>query len=287
MKPLFLLNFFIIIVLVHLHAQDNTPFISENSDSISKDFYKKYQLPSYRPNYSSPSFLEIKVMEVDTSSKPFSDDSGSIFGYCGDIEGGIKNLLQNKLLYSSSHIKFLNQPNEKRCVLFYGRGLYMNGMIVGDTAKNCYPDDSHVKGRDIILKIMATEFGFDVQEIIDSLDVIELRVLDSFKLKNFLIPESQRYVGGSGLIYTKTKEYQSIRAHLSFIPIHIGRIWNVVTYDETNTDNNRYDFTIPAELFDSSSQFSQFNAYIEPNLGLTLIKTKRLEKVYTIQFKNQ
>jgi hypothetical protein len=254
-------------------------------DSSNQNFYQKYQLSTSRPDYRSFPLIELKVIGVDSTQTPFNDGLGRI-GYCGDIEGGIKNLLQNVLLFSTSHIKFLNRPSKKQYVLFYALGAYVSNQTVGESPSKCYLDNS-VMARGIILNMMATEYNFDVKDKNDSLEVIELRIKDSFKLSLSSTPYNKHFLGGSAKTDTLTKQYNSIRAHLSYLTMDIGRNWNVLTYDETGMEKYRYDFTIPSGLLNSPDKFSELNRYLEENLGLTLVKTKRLEKIYTIEFKNE
>ena len=288
------LEFLILVMLVALNSANAQTSLSDlinkrHQDSLSRRFYQKYQLPSNRPSYNGFSLIELKVVEVDSTHSPFSDDSGSIWGYCGNVEGGIKNLLQNKILHSTSHIKFLNKPYKKRYVLFYGTGLYMNGQGVGDSISNCYLGHGHIRGRDIVLDMMSNEFRFEVKQIEDSLEVMELRIIDSAKLNIFLTPYAQRFMPGSGIKNPNTGEYRSVRSYLWPITKFASKAYNKTVYDETNTDESksRYDFTIPGGLMDSPNKYDEFNNYLKQNLGLTLIKTKRLEKIYTIEFKKE
>ena len=47
-----------------------------------------------------------------------------------------------------------------------------------------------------------------------------------------------------------------------------------------------FEYKIPIDLFDSKEKLPQLTAYLEEKMGLTIVKEKRLETVYTIKFSN-
>jgi hypothetical protein len=277
------LFFCLFTVLSSVSAQNNTT----SKDSLRKAFYEKHGLQANRYGKFNHFFgLKVEeIEEVDAYAMPFNDDIvGGMFGYCGDLIGGITNLLQTSgHPHYTFYIRFLNTPPKKRYVLFCGYGSNMSSIRADSSG--CPENSASVNGRDIILKIMASEFAFEVKRIQDSLDVIEMKVIDSLKLSLFLVPKSQQYVPGIAGIDTKTGKYNLTRAHLSFIAYHIQRYWNMPAYDKTATDKTRYNFTIPGELLNSIDSLPQLNTYLEQNVGLTLVKAKRLEKIHTIEFK--
>ena len=236
---------------------------------------------------NSPFKLNIEEVVGDTSKFFSYNRGGSAIGYCGSTKGGIINLLQAPTGVTS-HIRFLNEPQKERYVLFYGSGNYMNGLQYNDTSSaiRCY---GHVtfNSHNMVMNIMADLFDFEVNEITDSLDVLKLRVANSSKLYFYKKTLKDCWQGGYGGIDTLTNDYMNYCAQLSFLVYTLEHSWNTFIYDETNSGDSEYfTFRIPHELLESIEKLNELNAYLEKNTGLTLKKEKKLEKVYTVRFNN-
>ena len=55
---------------------------------------------------------------------------------------------------------------------------------------------------------------------------------------------------------------------------------NVYNDDFTNTEGIYFDYKMPLDLFDSYEKLPQLIVYLEENLGLSIVKTKKLETIY-------
>lgn len=241
-----------------------------------------------RRNYNSRShtYLNLRIEEVtDTAEdyfRPFSDDLGGVFGYCGDIVGGIVNLLQTDI-HTTPHLHFLNKPQEKRYVLFYAQGWDLKGGKTQDSSK-CYSKDLYFDGRDMILKLMEKHFDFKVQESKDSLEYLELNIKDTTKLfGRKTVPEGCLLSGGTS-IDSIENSFNGSCASLLWISVYLEQKLNIYNDDATNTLGTYFDYKIPLELLTSYDKIPELNSYLEAYMGLTITKTKKLETVYTVKF---
>ena len=268
--------------------------ITKPSIKISKfdSTIKVLKRPLFQ-NYSS-SLLALEVKEVYEpweTCEPFSDDYGH-FSYCGDIVGGIKNLLETDL-GSIPHLRFENQPMEKRKVYFYGIGLNVRLQKSKDTVNSLFSDRRYVNNthyidcRAIILKTMEDHFQFEVIETEDSLDLLELQIVDINKLYSLRSNESEciKRKGGNGWVDTISGDYISSCLPLEFIAYNTEITLNTYTKDMTG-NRDYYSFRMPKKYIEPNIKLEDLNNYLEENLGVKFFKKKKFSKVYTIKFKN-
>ncbi len=260
-----------------------------NYSSITYPQVKKLA-SSVHPLISNNTAFNLTVEEViSDTSKFFAHNSrgGSAIGYSGNIKGGITNLLQSGTGITS-HIRFLNEPQNERYVLFYGAGNYMNGLQYNDTSSaiGCY---GHItfNSRNMVMKIMSDLFDFEIKEIEDSLDVLKLRVVDSSKLYFYKKTPKDCWQGGNGGIDTLTNDYINRCTNFAFFVYDLECHWKTFIYDETNSiDSDYFTFRIPHELIESIEKLDELNKYLEKTMGLVITKEKKLEKVYIVRFNN-
>ena len=227
--------------------------------------------------------FNLYVTEMYEPCLPISVDAGPIFKYCGDIEGGIINLLQKTHIRTYPNIFFLNHPLKKRYVLFYGMGSHMKGKAMYEN-NNC--NDStflYINGHEIVLKILKNQFNFTITERQDSLECFELLEKDSIKLLASQIPLSVK-LKGQTTDDPINKPIHNVQGHLWYIAWLIEKKWN--KFVDSNVERGYIPFyiDIPAELFDSSDRHEQLNLYLETQYGLTISKKKKLKTVYYVKF---
>jgi hypothetical protein len=265
----------------HLPKSGDGDFYSTTYPSVEKCAAKIHPL-----NYNA---FDLKVTEVADTNMSFAyNGGGTSMGYCGNVKGGIINLLQ-KTTGVTSHIRFLNEPTNERYVLFYGQGMYMNGSAVMDTASQigCY---GHItfNGRDMIMTMMANLFNFEIKQIEDSLEVLKLRVVDNSKLHVYQKTLQDCPHGGRTYFDTANKDFHGKCVPTIMLVSGIESSLNIFIYNEVNTGKSNYfTFIIPHELLESYEKIDELNQYLETKMGLTLKKEKALEKVYTIRFNNE
>jgi hypothetical protein len=250
--------------------------------------------------------LNLKIMEVSDTATRFNISVGHLFGYCGDIEGGVVNLLQTEF-GSTPHIRFLNKPKQKRYVYFHSNGFHMGGAAVGIPTQNSLSDFFYkglsqtardttpsrylnLHGRDIVMEVLKREFNFDVKVLSNSLDVLELKVIDATKLRHFTIPYNEINKPNNGcerfsLVYEYMPQPKfCIKTILTIFTINLERIWNVYVEDKTNSRPQGYFLEFPTELFKSYEMLPQLDHYLKEQYGLTLVRKKEYRTVFNIQF---
>lgn len=244
-------------------------------------------------------FLSFDVREVQNEFEkcfpPNSEDYGGLINYCGDIVGGIKNLLQTNI-YSTPHIRFLNNPLKNRNVYFYSYGYDMLWGKPIDLIENkgnnnkienfFNTDIKKIDVRSIILNIMSKNFNFEVQLIDDTLTVFALKIVDEYKLSKAQITYNEFQNGQFQYADSlKHPPFLIVRHNMQNFAYFIEQKTNSYTYDETRAENNKYfHIEIPKDIFDNIENYSKIKSYLEEYYGLTLIKSKKLEKVYEIKF---
>lgn len=233
--------------------------------------------------------FDLKLVEVDSTNAPFTyNGGGGAVGYCGNVREGIINLLQ-KQTGVTTHIRFLNAPLKQRYVLFYGQSFYSHDSEVGDTSSKiaCFGPVSF-NLRDMVMKIMSQLFNFEVKQSDALIDVLKLRVVDSYKLQAHKKTLAECINGGSSYYDEQTKDYFVKCAPIDFLLIGIEESLNIVTYDETkHSASDYFNITIPHKYLESLDKIDELNKYLESKYGLTLKKEKALEKIYTIKFNNE
>lgn len=213
------IGLYILFMLIYYNSseQTNADFLNwQQNLKTAKPFFTDYK-----------TFFEIKVKEVSDTTKPFSFDSGPVFGYCGDIVGGIKNLLQTNIS-STPHVFFENKPLQNHYVLFYGFGSNMDGSKISDTSK-CYSNVNSFNGREIALKILEQQFNFEVKESKDSLEYIELKISDYSKLLLHKTPIEKCNQGGWAMEDTINNYYLGTCSSLVWISTRIEKKLNIYT----------------------------------------------------------
>jgi hypothetical protein len=265
------------------------------------------QQPHYMKGFVDRNYLlNLKVMEVSDTASRFSVSTGHLFGYCGDIEGAVVNLLQTTF-GSTPHVRFLNKPKQKQYVYFHSNGFHMGDAAIGTPTQNSLrdffykglsqaaPDTTesrylNLHGRDIVMEVLKREFNFDVKMVSDSLDVVELKVIDATKLSLFKIPykEVDKWENGCerfSFVYKyMPKPKFCIKTILTIFTINLENIWNIYVVDKTNTRPQGYFLEFPTELFKSYEMLPQLDHYLREQYGLTLVKKKEYRTVFNIQF---
>lgn len=288
-KYTFLFNFlfFAITSIIAQNDEDSIRLFSERPP----EFLKKGEYP----------FLNLKIAEVSDTMKRFNMDYNTIFGYCGSLEGAIENLLQTQIA-STPHLRFLNKPKNKRYVYFYGDGLYMSAakskndannpmadMLKGkDTATTHFSEPVIINGREIVMQMLKQHFLFEVQESMDSLDILELSIQERSKLERFVIPfeEIDKYNNGcTGISFgLLPKPNFCLKFQLLALSNIIEKRWNIYTEEKTNTFPIGYFLQFPSDLFDSYQNFYELDAFLREKYGLTIVKKKAWKKIYNIKF---
>lgn len=238
----------------------------------------------------SSSFLRFDVTEVREpweTCEPLSDDFGGIFNYCGDLVGGIKNLLQTDL-WTTPHIRFENQPIENKKIYFYGFGDFMKATKSLDTSK-CYSAPHYVDIRAMILKTLQYRYNFDVRLTEDSLTTISFKVNDYKKLYAHQITyEEYQNMPLLQTITATHPDYQVYRNNILFVVNEIGKKWNLYIYDDTNVKfADFFHLEIPKDILETPDKIYELTNYLEENYGLSLSKVKKMKQVYIIKFNNQ
>jgi hypothetical protein len=233
--------------------------------------------------------FNLKVVEVGANNIPFAyNRGGKAIGYCGNVKGGIINLLQ-KETGVTPHIRFLNDPVNQRYVLFYGEGQYMSGAEVMDTSSKiaCYGYTTF-NTKDMVMTMMANMFNFEIKQIDNYIDALKLRIIDNDKLEKYKRPLQEcALFGGTGGLEENTKDCYIKCAPINMLTQGIERSLNIFTYDEANTgQSDYYDITIPHKYLESLEKIDELNQYLANKYGLVLKKEKALEKVFTIRFHN-
>ena len=268
------------------------------TDSVRKDnrIYWKQPLLSDVGN----SMLNIDVRELnDTYEKcdSLSVDYEGFFYYCGDIVGGIKNLLATSKL-SIPHIRFQNFPKERKKIYFYGFGQNMqwsktleatrNSLGVKDKNRLLTDTIQYIDARDIILKILSQNFNFSVNLMEDSLVVLSLQIVDYQKLSKAQISYNQSQNGEYRYADTIKKPHFIVMRHnLRGFSYFLEQKTNYYTSDNTNSLlNNFFHIELPQQLFlnTDDENILAIKKYLEEHYGLTLSMSKELKKVYEIKF---
>jgi hypothetical protein len=264
----------------HLPKSGDQDFYSTNYKDVEKNVSKIHPL-----NFNA---FDLKVVEVAGNNIPFAyNRGGKAIGYCGNVKGGIMNLLQRET-GATPHIQFLNNPPNQRYVLFYGQGSYMSSAEVMDTSSKmeCYGHQTF-NVRDMVMTMMTDLFDFEIKQISDSLDVLKLKIIDYKKLQKYK-KKLQECISGEYYFDENTKDYYIKCASMNLLTQGIERSLNIFTYDEANTGESDYfDIILPHKYLESSGKIDELNVYLETKYGLTLKKEKSLEKVYTIRFNNE
>jgi hypothetical protein len=274
--------YFAVIIFQFGHTQ--VAFIK---DSITISRKKLIERPLFK-DFSGNLSLEVKeVYEPWETCEPFSDDFGN-FTYCGDVIGGIKNLLQTDS-WATPHLHFENQPVEKRKVYFHGIGTNVKASKSMDTTKY-YSNSYYIDCRAIILKIMAEHFEFEVQETEDYLDLLELYIVDTSKLYSLRSPTKDciEEKGGHGYADSIPNIYISKCLPLWFIADQTERSLNTFTTDMTGDLHHYYSFRMPRKYIEPNIILEDLNNYLEENIGVKFVRKKKTikSKIYNIKFKN-
>ena len=298
-RPILNLKYFIMLSLAILTSHfliAQMPIRSFRKDSIPITYWKQPWLTDV-----GNSMLNIDIREVhDPYEKcdSLSVDYEGFFYYCGDIVGGIKNLLATPTL-SIPHIRFLNLPQKKRRVYFYGFGQNMqwsktlettgNNSSIKDKSRLITTDGiQYIDARDIILKIMSQNFNFSVHLVEDSLVELSLRIVDYSKLFKAQISHEESQNGKYRYADTIQKPHFIIMRHnLQGFSYFIEQKINHYTYNDTNSlFTDFFHIELPTQLFINADDENilKIKNYLEDNYGLTLVSSKKLEKVYEIKF---
>jgi hypothetical protein len=264
---------------------------------------KIIQRPYFLDFQGNLSLIVKEVYEPWVTCEPYSDDFG-MFSYCGDVMGGIKNLLQTDS-WATPHLRFENQPSENRKVYFLGIGTNVRQAKSINQEKNPFLDMlTNIKNSDsvntqapisidcraIILKIMEKHFEFEVKETEEFLDLLELHIVDTNKLYKLTSPIQHciEESGGHGYTDSIPGIYIAKCLPLWFIVDDAERQFNTYAADMTGDPKHYYSFRMPRKYIEPNLTLVDLNSYLEENMGIKFFRKEKAikSKVYTIKFKN-
>jgi hypothetical protein len=237
--------------------------------------------------------LKIKEIQYKATFRHYNYDIDNRFQYQGDIQGAIVHLLQNTWSYSTLHIRFLNQPSKNRYVYFHSQGHNMSSIkFKGDKENNMEAKiakgfglnkkEFYVEGREIIMEVLKRKFKFEVETLMDSLDVVSVIAVDKEKMSQFIIEWDK--IGYECSWNKLPKPNFCVQSLMFGFANVLESQWNVYIEDKTNTYPLQYFFKFPSHLFESFQKFEALDTFVRANYGFALTKRKELRPVYCIKF---